>query len=852
MADQSRRTGREPPQEDECINSEEEAYAALRRLVFGSELLDNLEDTERFADLLSRALPRAVYLSSGPSKKPNRRLVKALMPTVEEIVGESANRDHKKMVEALFPVVMPAIRKSIAEFFMEKIQAFSTALERSLSWQGIGWRIEALRTGTPFSEVVLLHSSLYQVLQVFLIHRETGQKLQHAAKTESVMDADMVSGMLTAIQDFVHDSFGGEDGESLHTMQYGELVIWVEQGPQAVIAGVVRGTAPARLRGVFQDILEQIHLEKSSELDRFGQEGDASIFDDVRPLLGECLETPPDTGRRRIPAWFWGATALVVIVLIVWAGFTLHSHFRWIGYLERLEKEPGIVVTRTASDDGRRVVYGLRDPLALDPDDFLSEFGFDPAEVETRWKQYQDTDDRFVLTRVRTLIDPPAGVKLGVKDGVLTISGSAERDWIERSLTAARGVPGVEDIEAGGLQAEATPLEKYLEKLAGQPGLLVLSAEKRDGRYFISGLRDPLAVDPKALLPDTGLDPEKVVEKWGPYQSFDEEMIFQRAVEALKPPSTVKMDLTGGVLTVSGRASGEWMARARLIVRVLPGITTFSDESLSLEQTPLGIFLERLEAEPGLMVVATEERDGKHLIRGLKDPLASDPATLLEGTGLAPAGVIFRWEYYQAMDDQIILRRAQKYLDPPKTVGLSFSKGVLTAGGHASPAWVRKAEKAALTVPGVTRYDDRRLLEAGRQEFIRLQEALEGRIIRFVTGTTEVTDQESAEELEATVSGINQLQELADMLGRRLIIAIVGRTDSTGSKEQNFQLSRLRADQVRNLLLSRGINHTDLVSRGVGSSEPLTDETSDRGRMMNRSVIFKVTTEPPLGSEGAE
>ena len=72
--------------------------------------------------------------------------------------------------------------------------------------------------------------------QVFLIHKETGLLLcQVSAPNAAMQDADMVSGMLTAIQDFVGDSFTTQKGEELETLQVGELSVWIEQGPQAIL-----------------------------------------------------------------------------------------------------------------------------------------------------------------------------------------------------------------------------------------------------------------------------------------------------------------------------------------------------------------------------------------------------------------------------------------------------------------------------------------------------------------------------------------------------------------------------------------------------------------------------------------
>ena len=145
------------------------------------------------------------------------------------------------------------------------------------SAQGLKWRLEAWRTGKSFGEVVLLNTLLYRVEQVFLIHRETGLLLQHVvAGTSSIQDADMVSGMLTAIQDFVHDSFSSQQSDTLETLQVGGLTVWIEQGPRAILAGVKRRKRPQELRTTFHETLERIHLEFSRELESF--EGDASVF----------------------------------------------------------------------------------------------------------------------------------------------------------------------------------------------------------------------------------------------------------------------------------------------------------------------------------------------------------------------------------------------------------------------------------------------------------------------------------------------------------------------------------------------------------------------------------------------
>src|ERR1700722_7959800 len=146
---------------------------------------------------------------------------------VSEVVAEAihmrrATGDHV-LADALFPVMGPAIRKSITETLRGMLESFNEALDNSFSARGLKWRVEAMRTGKPFAEIVLMHSLLYRVEQVFLIHRETGLVLNHlVAPTVATQDPDMIAGMLSAIQQFVRDSFHSRSAETLGSLNVGE------------------------------------------------------------------------------------------------------------------------------------------------------------------------------------------------------------------------------------------------------------------------------------------------------------------------------------------------------------------------------------------------------------------------------------------------------------------------------------------------------------------------------------------------------------------------------------------------------------------------------------------------------
>jgi outer membrane protein OmpA-like peptidoglycan-associated protein len=443
--------------------------AELRELILGAERR-RLEELERRLDTdtltresLAELLPEAIVLRA----RRDRQLARALAPTVENAIGESVRRNPRPIATAIFPVLGPAIRKAIAEALAGLVSSINHTVEHSLSPRGLRWRLEAWRTGVPYGQIVLRHALIYRVEQVFLIHRETGLLLAHAVAPDlAASDADLISGMLTAIRDFVADSFSSErEAGGLRRFSVGELTVMVEQGPQALIAAVVRGEAPDSLLVELQETLETIHLQFAGALEGF--DGETAPFESARPLLEECLSTVMATdrqqGERRRVVWVpWLLVALVLALLL--GGLAVRSRLRWNGAVARLRSEPGIMLTE-AERDGRQWRFaGLRDPLARDPAVLLAAQGVDMKQVDQRWEPYLSLDPAFVLARARRNLAPPAGVKLALQGDTLRATGSAPLEWVG-SVGRVAPVPGVTSFDLSGVTPE---LPAELSRLKGE------------------------------------------------------------------------------------------------------------------------------------------------------------------------------------------------------------------------------------------------------------------------------------------------------------------------------------------------------------------------------------------------
>jgi outer membrane protein OmpA-like peptidoglycan-associated protein len=73
-------------------------------------------------------------------------------------------------------------------------------------------------------------------------------------------------------------------------------------------------------------------------------------------------------------------------------------------------------------------------------------------------------------------------------------------------------------------------------------------------------------------------------------------------------------------------------------------------------------------------------------------------------------------------------------------------------------------------------------------------------------------------------------------------IVIEGYTDSRGSDDHNLDLSRRRAEAVRNYIVSRGYEGDLVTAEGMGKARPVADNTSAEGRANNRRVEIVVKT----------
>ena len=429
----------------------------LRQLLLADER-DKLAFTEqRIVELerinreLSTLLPGLV------TDAPAEPMSRALATPVAAALGNAVQENRASIVDALFPVIGPIIRKAIAEALRGMMRDLNQVLEHGFSPRGIRWRIEAWRSGVPFAQIVLKHNLRYQIDHVFLIERDSGLVLQRESSPGLPdLDADAIAGMLTAIGQFVRDSVGRDGGDSLEAARVGEHLLWVVDGPRASLACFIKGVPPDALRDVLSDRLEQFHAQFSSTPD--SSLDDAAVVSpsfamSLAPIAlvtaSAALADDEGTARKRPSLW-----PVLIIGLLIALGLAWHfmNVGRWNERIETLRSglsaHPGFMLSAIQSKPWSRLtVHGLLDADADPLQPLLERADLGEVKAVLDVAGYVSSDDAIVLKRAARLLDAPTGVQLGIHDGVLAVSGHAARDWINMRRGQAAWVTGVRGVD---------------------------------------------------------------------------------------------------------------------------------------------------------------------------------------------------------------------------------------------------------------------------------------------------------------------------------------------------------------------------------------------------------------------
>ncbi|MFQ3250459.1 MAG: outer membrane protein OmpA-like peptidoglycan-associated protein [Glaciecola sp.] len=435
----------EDSQKDEGkLNEENIQLEALRQILVGHKVEESVSELRAESrKMVSEVLSEALH----DREQQDGSVQRIIQPIVAKSVEKSISNQREEFIDYLYPLMGSLVRKSVAVFFTDFIEKTNDIIENSFTAKGIKWRISAWRAGVSFSEYVASQTFVFKVEQVFLIHKETGNLLKSVVSDNfKEEDADLVSAMLTAINDFVADSFNpSNEGNEQHldTIKTDDFTLLIRQSPHAILVAAVTGNISREANIQLQVTLEEIQRIFLDDLKSF--DGDSKAFLTADSLLRDCLlsETINENEKSAKKPIFGLIVFFILLGAIGWYIFGwIYTNYT-ISEIERLPSTPGLVVQKLSVSERYHIqLKVMRDPDAMSTEDWLAQSDIDPAYVKVIETPFISIDSALLKHKIEKIVSQYESVDFDTPS--MAFTGSIELNEYQNLVGQLNQVPGIE------------------------------------------------------------------------------------------------------------------------------------------------------------------------------------------------------------------------------------------------------------------------------------------------------------------------------------------------------------------------------------------------------------------------
>lgn len=142
------------------------------------------------------------------------------------------------------------------------------------------------------------------------------------------------------------------------------------------------------------------------------------------------------------------------------------------------------------------------------------------------------------------------------------------------------------------------------------------------------------------------------------------------------------------------------------------------------------------------------------------------------------------------------------------------------------PASVEKLDNRPMEMPSANLAKVEKKMQLAEKDKLSLEKT-----VRFEFQTAQL-DQSSKQFLDQ-IAEIMQSNEW-------LKVELIGHTCNVGTEERNKALSIERAKVVQQFLLQKNVDSARILISGAGETQPITENTTEEGRSINRRVEFRI------------
>ena len=180
---------------------------------------------------------------------------KEFKTVVNQLVEDRIKSSQNEILDTIYPVLGKMIQKYINYQFQMLKDAIDKRIEETLGRKSIVAKVRMKLFGVRESDILLSNLDRPQILEVYVIQRDSGLLLGSASIQET-MDKDLIAGMLTAIKAFVEDAFKREN-QDLEMVKYGNFQILLQNYHSYYISVAMSGSISTKDRNELSGLIHQ-------------------------------------------------------------------------------------------------------------------------------------------------------------------------------------------------------------------------------------------------------------------------------------------------------------------------------------------------------------------------------------------------------------------------------------------------------------------------------------------------------------------------------------------------------------------------------------------------------------------
>lgn len=320
---------------DQVAANDASARAELKAQI--DDVMARAGSAERFtqtvADVIDEALRRAEV-----SK--HHELSISIAPLVVSTIKTELKNSQDEMVEALYPITGRLVKSYVAS----AIKDLTEQMNRRLEQNPLMLRLQSIATGRPVGELALASTQTFEVRELFLIRRGSGELVAHWPQ-EAGGREHLMSGVLAAVNAFANEALSADEG-ALRQIDLGDEALYLRGSPLYLLAAKCSGTAPA---GVEQALDEAFLATIEKELEaapiepgvRFG----GAVLSDLGTRLAEAVETQNAALHRPRGNPLKVLAILIALPLLAWFGWTT-----WVDFANNRARDTALHVVASMQE----------------------------------------------------------------------------------------------------------------------------------------------------------------------------------------------------------------------------------------------------------------------------------------------------------------------------------------------------------------------------------------------------------------------------------------------------------------------------------------------------------------------